>query len=83
MANSLNSYNDLNLAFADALHKLNEHTAYEQQQYKAGNYMNTSHYSSAARHQVASYMTHQTAPIYFKEKEALFMEHASRYLLKQ
>ena len=76
------SYTDLSKAFADALQRLNQYNAYEQHQYKAGNYMNASVYSSAARHQVATYVTQQNAQMYFKEKEAIFMEFASRYLLK-
>ena len=76
------SYSDLSKAFADALQRLNQYNSYEQHQYKAGNYMNASVYSSAARHQVATYVTQQNTQMYFKEKEAIFMEFASRYLLK-
>lgn len=77
------SYEHLNLAFQHAHHELNEYTRYEVNQYKAGNYMNASHLSSQARHQIGSHKASERAPIHIKEKEALFMEMASKYLMKQ
>lgn len=51
--------------------------------FSTGGYMNvsTAPYTSTARHQIASYLA-KLSPESFKEKEALIMEYASKYLNK-
>lgn len=76
-------YKDLNEAFNYALHKINLYTKHESSMYSQGNYLNVSVYSTAARHQIGTYRSGISTPIYFKEKEALFNEYASKFLMKQ
>ena len=72
---------DLSAAFQYALHEIRESDKYEASQYQAGNYFNSSEYSLAARHQVPTYSNNMAEPIHKKEKQALFNEYASKFLM--
>lgn len=72
---------DLSSAFQYALYTIKESDKYENSQYQAGNYLNASVYSLAARHQVSTYSTNVAEPIHKKEKQALFNEYASKFLM--
>ena len=74
---------DLDQAFAYAFQEVQGYTKIELNIGQQGGYMNvsTTPYTSTARHQIASYLA-RLSPKSFKEKEALIMEFASKYLNK-
>jgi len=73
---------DLDQAFAYAFNEIKGYAKMESKIGKQGGYMNVSGpYTSSARHQIGTYLTSLT-PAAFKEKEALIMEYASKYLNK-
>lgn len=72
---------DLSSAFGYAANMITSHAKYEAQMYSTGNYVNASQYSNAARHQVGVYSMESVAPQYAKEKEAMFNEYASKFLM--
>lgn len=73
------SKKDLDAAFAYALQELYKYEALEKQHYKGGNYVNGSVYSTG--YQQYGHSSHHD-PMYHKEREALFMEYASKYLVQ-
>lgn len=72
-------------AFNYATYSMQQYTASERQSYSSGNYLNATMYSSAARQQVGVYRPSSApvSPVYQKEKEALFNEYASKFLMKK
>lgn len=79
------SSQNLKDAFNFAAYSIQQYTANEKQAYSSGNYLNASMYSAAARQQVGVYRPKSAAvsPVYQKEKEALFNEYASKFLMQK
>jgi len=73
---------DLNQAFTYAFHEIQGYAKLEAQIGRQGGYTNVSGpYSSTTRHQIGTYLTKLSSKA-FKEKEALIMEFATKYLNK-
>lgn len=72
-------------AFNYASYSMQQYTTNEKKAYSSGNYLNATMYSSAARQQVGVYRPSSvpTSPVYQKEKEALFNEYASKFLMQK
>ena len=79
------SSQNLKDAFNYATYSLRQYTSNEKQAYSTGNYLNASMYSAANRQQVGVYrpMSSSVSPVYQKEKEALFNEYASKFLMQK
>ena len=77
------SQKDLDQAFAYAWNEVQGYVKMEVNIGQQGGYMNvsTTPYSSTARHQITTYLA-RLSPKSFKEKEALIMEYASKFLNK-
>lgn len=78
------SYKDLSSAFAYALAEINKSVQQENGLYTVGNYYNRSSYNPGALHsKIHTPYTKQEQNVqYRKEKEALFNEYASKFLLE-
>lgn len=76
---------NLKEAFSYASYSMQQYTANEKQAYLSGNYLNASMSSAAGRQQAGVYRPQSTSvsPVYQKEKEALFNEYASKFLMQK
>lgn len=77
------SYNDLGAAFNYAAAQVKNEVNYESKQYSTGNYYNRTSYNPGVSHSLihAAYNPANQNVQYKKEKEALFNEYASKFLL--
>ncbi|RWS15762.1 Peroxidase-like protein [Dinothrombium tinctorium] len=75
------SVDSLEQAFSYARLAVQDYLTVEKKAYSSGNYLNVSVHSSAARSQITGYLSRED-PLYIKEREALFMEFATKYLTK-